>query len=63
MNPEVRTPSGIRDNHQRGTVGNFLRHHLRPGADLDLVTAYFTVYAHDRLKSELASLGRVRLLF
>ena len=33
--------SGIRDNHSRGSVGDFLRQQLRPGADLDLVTAYF----------------------
>ena len=34
--------SGIRDNHRRGTVGDFLRAELKAGADLDIVTAYFT---------------------
>jgi len=36
--------SGIRDNHARGSVGDFLRQELKPGADLDLVTAYFHRY-------------------
>lgn len=30
--------SGIRDNHHRGTVGDFLRGEQRPGADLGSVT-------------------------
>lgn len=55
--------SGIRDNHARGTVAEFLRENLKPGADLDLVTAYFTVFAYDKLKSHLDKLGQIRLLF
>ncbi len=55
--------SGIRDNHSRGSVGDFLRQELRTGADLDIVTAYFTVFAHDKLKAQLNELGRIRLLF
>ncbi len=55
--------SGIRDNHSRGTVGDFLRAELKAGADLDIVTAYFTVFAHDKLKAQLDNLGRIRLLF
>jgi hypothetical protein len=56
--------SGIRDNTPaRGTVGDFLRSELRAGADLDIVTAYFTVFAHDKLKAQLDNLGRIRLLF
>lgn len=50
--------SGIRDNHSRGTVGDFLRHHLKAGADLDLVTAYFTVFAYDKLRAELDHPGK-----
>jgi SNF2 family DNA or RNA helicase len=57
------TLSGIRDNHLRGSVGDFLRAQLKPGADLDLVTAYFTVFAYDKLRSHLNDLGRIRLLF
>jgi hypothetical protein len=28
------TPSGIRDNHTRGSVADFLREHIQPGAQL-----------------------------
>ena len=55
--------SGIRDNHSRGSVGDFLRRELKAGADLDLVTAYFTVFAYDKLRTELNHLGKIRLLF
>ena len=55
--------SGIRDNHSRGSVAEFLRQNLRAGADLDLVTAYFTVFAYDKLRAHLDNLGRIRLLF
>ncbi|WP_043588391.1 helicase-related protein [Geminisphaera colitermitum] len=55
--------SGIRDNHRRGSVGDFLRAELRAGADLDIVTAYFTVFAYDKLQPQLDNLGRIRLLF
>ncbi|MBM3854583.1 MAG: hypothetical protein FJ399_15770, partial [Verrucomicrobia bacterium] len=55
--------SGIRDNHRRGAVGDFLCDQLKPGAELDLVTAYFTVFAYDRLRTRLDSLGCIRLLF
>jgi hypothetical protein len=57
------SPFGIRDNHSRGSVAEFLRQHLKPGADLDLVTAYFTVFAYDKLRTELNQLGKIRLLF
>jgi hypothetical protein len=59
----VRSGPGIRDNHSRGSVGDFLRLQLRPGADLDLVTAYFTIFAYDKLRAHLDALGHIRLLF
>lgn len=55
--------SSLRDNHSRGSVADFLRQHLKPGADLDLVTAYFTVFAFAGLRDQLEALGRIRLLF
>ncbi|MGH8017135.1 MAG: phospholipase D-like domain-containing protein [Opitutaceae bacterium] len=55
--------SGVRDNHTRGSVADFLRAQLRPDSNLDLVTAYFTVFAYDRLRTHLDQLGRIRLLF
>lgn len=44
-------------------MGDFLRQELKAGADLDLVTAYFTIYAYDKLRAELNRLGKIRLLF
>ena len=61
--PQAPSNSGIRDNHSRGSVGDFLRQQLKPGANLDLVTAYFTVFAYDKLRAELNQLGKIRLLF
>ena len=61
--PAPAQTSGIRDNHSRGSVGDFLRQQLKAGADLDLVTAYFTVFAYDKLRTELNRLGTIRLLF
>jgi SNF2 family DNA or RNA helicase len=61
--PQPDQSSGIRDNHSRGSVGDFLRQQLKPGADLDLVTAYFTIFAYDKLRAELNHLGSIRLLF
>lgn len=63
MNRPQQNHSGIRDNHARGTVGDFLREQLKPGADLDLVTAYFTIFAYDKLHAHLDTLGSIRLLF
>ena len=55
--------SGIRDNNHRGTVGDFLRSELKAEAELDIVTAYVTVFAHDKLKTQLDNLVKIRLLF
>jgi hypothetical protein len=63
MPPSPANFSGIRDNHSRGSVADFLREKLTPGSDLDLVTAYFTVFAYAGLRPHLDALGRVRLLF
>lgn len=64
MPPRTTLASGIIDNSpSRGSVGDFLREQLKPGADLDLVTAYFTVFAYDKLRAQLDPLGKIRLLF
>jgi superfamily II DNA or RNA helicase len=55
--------SAIRDNHQRGNVGDFLREHLPPGCQLSFVSAYFTIYAYHHLKNELDSIHNLRFLF
>ena len=55
--------SGIRDNHSRGTVGDFLQSKIQPGSKLAIVSAYFTIYAFESLTQELQSIDELRFLF
>ncbi len=55
--------SGIRDNHQRGTVGEFLKSKIQNGSSLSIVSAYFTIYAFDALKASLVEIEELRFLF
>ena len=55
--------SGIRDNHRRGSVGAFLTETIQPGAKLSIVSAYFTIYAFEALRTELLGIGSLRFLF
>ncbi len=55
--------TGIRDNHKRGNVGKFLRERIRSGSRLSFVSAYFTIYAYQKLKDELDSIDTLRFLF
>jgi len=55
--------SGIRDNHTRGTVGDFLQDKIQPGADLSVVSAYFTINAHHAMQAQLGGIGSMRFLF
>jgi hypothetical protein len=57
------SPSGIRDNHRRGSAADFLRAKIADGAELSVVTAYFTIYAYARLRGDLNRIGKMRLLF
>ncbi len=56
-------PSSIRDNRERGTVGEFLKGNIHPGADLSFVSAYFTIYAFEKLQTELQSVNNLNFLF
>ncbi len=38
--------SGIRDNHTRGKVADFLLAKISAGSRLSIVSAYFTIYAY-----------------
>ena len=40
----------IRDNHDRGTVGDFLKSNIENGSSLSVVSAYFTIHAFEALK-------------
>jgi len=57
------TATVIRDNHFCGSVGDFLRPHLKIGANLSVVSAYFTIYAYQALKAELDAIGHMNFLF
>ena len=54
---------GIRDNHTRGSVSDFLKKHIKPDSTLSVVSAYFTIYAFEALKDQLGSIERLDFLF
>ena len=55
--------SGLRDNHSRGTVADFLRAKLQSNSKLSVVSAYFTIYAYDALKEVLDRIEHLDFLF
>ena len=57
----VRSP--ILDNRLYGKVGEKLYDLIKDGADLSFVSAYFTIYAYERLRSKLDKARRFRFLF
>ena len=57
------TSSGLRDNHRRGSVGGFLTKHLLTGSRVEIVSAYFTIYAYQALQEELDGIHSLRFLF
>ncbi|HEY9611887.1 MAG TPA: hypothetical protein V6C93_21175, partial [Allocoleopsis sp.] len=62
-NPHCPPISGIRDNHRRGSVGDFLRTKIKEDSTLSIVSAYFTIYAFDALKEHLISIKNLKFLF
>jgi SNF2 family DNA or RNA helicase len=61
--PGQHPSSGIRDNRARGAVGDYLKAKIKPAADLSVVSAYFTIFAYDALRSQLESAAKLRFLF
>lgn len=55
--------SGIRDNYLRGSVGNFLESKIQTNAHLSFVSAYFTIYAFNELRSKLINISHLNFLF
>ncbi len=55
--------SGIRDNHSRGTVASFLEQKIVEGSQLSIVSAYFTIFAYQALRTNLDCVERVQFLF
>jgi SNF2 family DNA or RNA helicase len=61
--PNLTNNSGLRDNHTRGTVADFLNARIQSGSKLSIVSAYFTIYAYDALKVELERIEHLDFLF
>lgn len=55
--------SGLRDNRDRGSVGDFLKKNICSGSDLSVVSAYFTIYAYQALQDSLDGIHRMRFLY
>lgn len=55
--------SRIRDNSIYGTVAEFLQDKIQDGSDLSIVSAYFTIYAFEKLRNELTDIKELRFLF
>ena len=54
---------GIRDNHGRGKVSDFLAEKITDGSTLSIVSAYFTIYAYEALADRLDQVETLRFLF
>jgi len=61
--PTNSSNSGLRDNHTRGTVADFLRAKIQSNSNLSVVSAYFTIYAYDALKEILDRIDHLDFLF
>ncbi len=61
--PSTTIISGLRDNHTRGTVADFLKEKIQDGSLLSVVSAYFTIYAYDGLKDSLDRIEHLDFLF
>lgn len=55
--------SAIRDNHNHGAVGDFLKQVISENSDVAIVSAYFTIYAYHLLKENLDGIEKLRFLF
>lgn len=55
--------SSIRDNKKRGSVGEFLKENIHIHSKLSIVSAYFTIYAFDKLKDQLKDIDSLKFLF
>ena len=54
---------GIRDNHGRGRVSDFLIEKVVPGSALSIVSAYFTTYAYEALAGQFEQIDGLRFPF
>ena len=49
--------TSIRDNHNYGNVGDYLKALLNKDCNVAIVSAYFTIYAYHHLKEQLKKSG------
>ncbi|QDL36250.1 helicase-related protein [Rhodoferax sediminis] len=54
---------GIKDNHHRGRVADFLSSKITQGSHLSVVSAYFTIYAYEALSQQLDGVESLQFLF
>jgi hypothetical protein len=50
----------IRDNFSNGSVGDFLMKNIDIGSNLSFVTAYFTIYAYEKLQNQLDNINSLK---
>ena len=62
-NKNVSLKSGIRDNLLRETVHDFLQQEIKNGSALSIVSAYFTIYAYEKMQHALNKIEELRFLF
>jgi SNF2 family DNA or RNA helicase len=55
--------NGIKDNHTRGTVADFLEARVSRDSQLSIVSAYFTIHAYQALRRNLDEIQHLRFLF
>ena len=60
---ENKNESSIRDNFSNGSVGDFLAENIISDSNLSFVTAYFTIFAYEKLKLQLDNVKSLKLLF
>ena len=63
MSNENKHIHGIRDNHNRGNVADFLRLRAVPNSALSIVSAYFTIHAYQALKESMDGIEKLHFLF
>ncbi len=62
-NKNTSIKSGIRDNLLRETVHDFLEQEIKNGSTLSIVSAYFTIYAYEKMQHSLNKIEELRFLF
>ena len=55
--------SSLRDNYKRGSIGEFLKEKIQSKSKLSFVSAYFTIFAFEKLKDQLWAIDNLRFLF